>query len=123
MKIQLSEPMFEIDELHHLSQPSLYKLFKRPSKDAFLHSVIYCGWVSFLVGFHVHEKAILIPLLGFLPLAIRQPEFAGLFVAFSTTGHFSLFPLLPNEQERFIKTALSLLYAFYTCYAITAVRG
>ncbi|XP_018496303.1 probable dolichyl pyrophosphate Glc1Man9GlcNAc2 alpha-1,3-glucosyltransferase [Galendromus occidentalis] len=106
-----------------LMTPSLYKLFRKPCREAFLHSVVYCGCVSFLVGFHVHEKAILIPLLGLLPLAVRRPELSGLFVAFSATGHFSLFPLLPNEQERFLKTALVLLYAFYIHKALSALRG
>lgn len=47
-----------------LSQvPILFQLWKNPSHDKFIQAVILCGYGSFLFGWHVHEKAILMILL------------------------------------------------------------
>jgi alpha-1,3-glucosyltransferase len=47
-----------------LSQlPILYQLWKNPTHDKFMHALILCGYGSFLFGWHVHEKAILMILI------------------------------------------------------------
>ena len=41
----------------------LIKLFRNPSWDGFIGAVTLCGYASFLFGWHVHEKAILLVLV------------------------------------------------------------
>ncbi|OQR79174.1 putative dolichyl pyrophosphate Glc1Man9GlcNAc2 alpha-1 [Tropilaelaps mercedesae] len=101
-----------------LMLPSLIILFRQPSPTGFLHSVVYCGLASFLVGFHVHEKAILIPILGLLPLAIINRQLAGVYLLLSAVGHFSLFPLIFTREETFVKVVLVVFYGIYMTYAL-----
>lgn len=105
-----------------LFQPSLVGLFRYPSPMGFIRSVVYCGLVSFLVGFHVHEKAILIPLLSLLPLAVMSRPLAGVYVLLSAVGHFSLFPLIHTRAELFIKAVLVAFYGFYITYALSCAH-
>lgn len=47
-----------------LSQlPILYQLWKNPRHNKFMQALILCGYGSFLFGWHVHEKAILMILI------------------------------------------------------------
>lgn len=96
----------------------LYRLFTKPTPRCFLTSTLHCGLISFLVGFHVHEKAILIPLLCLLPLAVIESTQAKMYSLLSCVGHYSLFPLLFTKQETPIKVVLVLLHAAYTCCAL-----
>jgi alpha-1,3-glucosyltransferase len=43
--------------------PSLIRLWRSPSHSNLLHSVVLCGFSSFMFGWHVHEKAILMVLI------------------------------------------------------------
>lgn len=102
-------------------QPALFKVWCRPTDfDGFLRCIVLCAFGSFLFGWHVHEKAILLVLvplrcgqrlhylyLNFLKLllikllvlfcsllAVSHSSDATVFVILSTIGHVSLFPLL-----------------------------
>ncbi|CAG8548617.1 5523_t:CDS:2 [Ambispora gerdemannii] len=44
---------------------ALTKLWRQPKFLNFLGSLIHCGFASFLFGWHVHEKAILLVLIPF----------------------------------------------------------
>lgn len=48
-----------------LQMPVLVKLWRRPSVEMFMCALALCGYASFMVGYHVHEKAILLVLLPF----------------------------------------------------------
>lgn len=58
----------------HICQPILYQLWKNPKPSKFMEALILCGFSSFLFGWHVHEKAILLMLI---PL---RYEFLNIFV-------------------------------------------
>lgn len=46
-----------------LPQPALYFLWRRPSTTQFILGISQCGMCSFMFGWHVHEKAILLVLI------------------------------------------------------------
>ncbi|RMZ83037.1 hypothetical protein DV738_g1311, partial [Chaetothyriales sp. CBS 135597] len=82
---------------------ALAKLWTRPSWDVFVGSLTLCGYASFLVGWHVHEKAILLVLIPFSFLALKDRSYLASFRPLAVAGHVSLFPLLFTVPEFPIK--------------------
>ncbi|EKM59372.1 glycosyltransferase family 57 protein [Phanerochaete carnosa HHB-10118-sp] len=89
----------------------LIKLWRAPTYKSFVAALTLCGYTSFMFGWHVHEKAILLVLV---PLSLLAAENNALFRTFtiaSVSGVFSLFPLLFTPGETFVKIAYSLCWA------------
>ncbi|KAL6098227.1 alg8 [Pungitius sinensis] len=86
---------------------------------AFLRVLLICSLGSFLFGWHVHEKAVLLAILPLSILAVQNREDAGTFLVLTTTGHYSLFPLIFTPAEFPIKVLLMLMF---TIYSFTALR-
>lgn len=83
--------------------PAILILWRNPSKKHLLRALVFSSLSSFMFGYHVHEKAIMIPIIlqGFL---CQQTELdAWMFIILTSTGIVSLFPLIPGEQEWMIK--------------------
>jgi len=100
--------------------PALVKLWLSPnSVTDFLRCLTVCGWSSFLFGWHVHEKAVLIVVLPLTILAVISRREARIFLLTSITGHFSLFPLLYTTQETGSK---AVLFLFFTAISLSLVR-
>lgn len=90
--------------------PSLVKLFLQPSWSSFVGAVTLCGYSSFLFGWHVHEKAILLVLVPFSLLALQDRRYLGAFRPLAVAGHVSLFPLLFTAAEFPIKTIYTIFW-------------
>ncbi|KAI1173898.1 glycosyltransferase family 57 protein [Nemania sp. FL0916] len=88
----------------------LLKLFARPSWDAFIGAVTLCGYASFLFGWHVHEKAILLILIPFSLIALKDRRHLSAFRPLAVAGHVSLFPLLFTPSEFPIKTVYTIFW-------------
>ncbi|EKD18358.1 uncharacterized protein L3040_006767 [Drepanopeziza brunnea f. sp. 'multigermtubi'] len=88
----------------------LIKLFLNPTWDIFIGSVTLCGYASFLFGWHVHEKAILLVLLPFSLIALKDRRYLGAFRPLAVAGHVSLFPLLFTAAEFPIKTVYTIFW-------------
>lgn len=88
----------------------LVKLFTRPSWDAFVGAVTLCGYASFLFGWHVHEKAILLVLIPFSLIALKDRRHLSAFRPLAVSGHVSLFPLLFTPAEFPIKTVYTIFW-------------
>ena len=82
----------------------------QPKWDTFIGAVTLCGYASFLFGWHVHEKAILIVLIPFSLLALKDRRHLGAFRPLAVAGHVSLFPLLFGAAEFPIKIAYTILW-------------
>uniref|UniRef100_A0A1B0FMS8 Alpha-1,3-glucosyltransferase n=1 Tax=Glossina morsitans morsitans TaxID=37546 RepID=A0A1B0FMS8_GLOMM len=94
--------------------PVLIKLLcyttKSESKIMFLRSVVLCSLSSFLFGWHVHEKAILMSLIPFCFLFFVHAQDAKYAFLLSAAGYYSLFPLLFDSDLIVIRYSLYLAY-------------
>ena len=88
----------------------LIKLFSQPTWENFIGSVTLCGYASFLFGWHVHEKAILLVIIPFSLIALRDRRHLGVFRPLAVAGHVSLFPLLFTPAEFPIKTMYTVFW-------------
>ncbi|KIV95444.1 dolichyl pyrophosphate Glc1Man9GlcNAc2 alpha-1,3-glucosyltransferase [Exophiala mesophila] len=96
---------------------ALTKLWFKPSWEAFVGAVTLCGYASFLFGWHVHEKAILLVLIPFSLLAVRDRSHLASFRPLAVAGHVSLFPLLFTAAEFPIKVAYTVAWLIIFLYA------
>ncbi|XP_060523913.1 probable dolichyl pyrophosphate Glc1Man9GlcNAc2 alpha-1,3-glucosyltransferase [Cylas formicarius] len=102
--------------------PALLKLFfinKQPAN--FLRCLVLCGLTSFIFGWHVHEKAILMTIVPMSILSVSELPDAKVFLILSTVGHYSLFPLLFPSSLLLVKVLLLLLYSSYAFYSLYKV--
>jgi alpha-1,3-glucosyltransferase len=90
--------------------PALIKLFLQPSFPNFLGTLILSAYSSFLFGWHVHEKAILLVILPFTLLCLRDRRHLNAFRPLAVAGHVSLFPLLFTTPEFPIKTVYTVFW-------------
>ena len=88
----------------------LIKLFGQPTWENFVGAVTLCGYASFLFGWHVHEKAILLVIIPFSLIALRDRRHLGAFRPLAVAGHVSLFPLLFTPGEFPIKTVYTIFW-------------
>uniref|UniRef100_UPI003AB0AC39 dolichyl pyrophosphate Glc1Man9GlcNAc2 alpha-1,3-glucosyltransferase isoform X11 n=1 Tax=Centroberyx gerrardi TaxID=166262 RepID=UPI003AB0AC39 len=101
-------------------QPAVLSIWRRPrGACGFLRCLVLCALGSFLFGWHVHEKAVLLAILPLSILAVESREDAGIFLVLATTGHYSLFPLLFTPAELPIKILLMLLFTLFSSSALS----
>jgi len=93
--------MIMIPILFIVSVTTLLAFVKK--KVIFLRAFIFLSMTTFMLGYHVHEKAILIPwvLQGVLTDASHLD--ALIYLLLSAMGTVSLFPLIPGHAEWIIK--------------------
>ncbi|KAG0717319.1 putative dolichyl pyrophosphate Glc1Man9GlcNAc2 alpha-1,3-glucosyltransferase [Chionoecetes opilio] len=104
--------------------PSLIVLWRSPNNPwQFVRAVVMCGFGSFMFGWHVHEKAVLMVVLPLGLLCLLRKAEAQVFVFLSAVGHFSLFPLFFTPQETPIKVTALLLHALFTLQVLRAHWG
>ncbi|KAI9141884.1 glycosyltransferase family 57 protein [Paraphysoderma sedebokerense] len=90
--------------------PALIKLWRNPSFENFIVSIVLCGFGSFHFGWHVHEKAMIMVLIPLSLLSITSLALAKIFYIASIVGYFSLFPLLFQPLEFPIKISILVIY-------------
>ncbi|KAI7870863.1 glycosyltransferase family 57 protein [Spinellus fusiger] len=95
----------------------LQVVWRKPTFDNFLSSLTLCTFASYLFGWHVHEKAIMIILVPFSLMAANSKLHLRLFILLSCSAIYSLFPLLFKPTETPVKASLSLLWV------ITVIPG
>ena len=91
-------------------QPALIKLFFEPTWNTFVSALTLCGYASFLFGWHVHEKAILLVIIPFSLVALKDRRYLGAFRPLAVSGHVSLFPLLFTTMEFPVKVAYTIIW-------------
>jgi len=96
----------------------LLKLWNRPTYRSFLTAVTLSAYTSFLFGWHVHEKAILLVLMPLSLLAADSRPHFRVFLICSSAGIFGLFPLIFTTGEGIIIVLYSSLWAFVVFRAL-----
>jgi len=100
--------------------PALVKLWLSPhSVNMFLRCLVLCAWSSFLFGWHVHEKAVLLIILPLAILALGSRQEAKYYIITSITGHLSLFPLLFGALDLPSKLLLNLSHTLLAMQTLT----
>lgn len=89
---------------------ALIPLFLQPTFRCFLGSLTLCGYASFLLGWHVHEKAVLLIIFPISFLAGRDKDILTSFGLLVSCGYVSLFPLIFTCEEWLIKVTYTLLW-------------
>lgn len=88
----------------------LAKLWRKPDYKSFVHALTLCGYCSFMFGYHVHEKAVLLILVPLSLLAAEDYAHYRTFVIASLAGIVGLFPLLFTPAEWFIKVGYTAVW-------------
>ena len=86
--------------------PALQRLWRHPHPRLFLPTVAYCLMCSFMLGWHVHEKAILMVTLPLSMLCLDGLSASRLSFFLTAAGTFTLLPLLHQPNETPIKLLL-----------------
>ncbi|KAH3663798.1 hypothetical protein OGAPHI_005201 [Ogataea philodendri] len=89
---------------------SLVPLLINPTFERFIGSMTLCAWASFLFGWHVHEKAILLVIIPFSFLVPFDRKLLPLYETLTASGYVSLFPLLFGSAEWLLKTLLTFVW-------------
>ncbi|CAG9864113.1 unnamed protein product [Phyllotreta striolata] len=103
--------------------PAAVKLFSLHKPVHFLRCMVLCALTSFLFGWHVHEKAILMVIIPLSILSIGDVEDARMFLLLSTAGHYSLFPLLYVPSLLLVKVLLLALYTLYSFHSLCTLHA
>lgn len=90
--------------------PALLRLVARPR--GLVIAVVYSALASFVVGWHTHEKAVLVPLLPLAVLAAvnEKARVREAFLWLSFAGQYALFPLVTGGAESVYKIAHFVAY-------------
>ncbi|ODV85590.1 glycosyltransferase family 57 protein [[Candida] arabinofermentans NRRL YB-2248] len=89
---------------------SLIPLLVNPSFERFIASMTLCAWASFLFGWHVHEKAIMLVIIPFSFIVAQDRKLLPLFQILSASGYVSLFPLLFGSAEWLFKALFTFVW-------------
>ncbi|KAI0677439.1 glycosyltransferase family 57 protein [Trametes maxima] len=89
------------------------KLWTNTSYKSFVTALTLCGFTSYMFGWHVHEKAILLVLVPLSLLAAENNAYFRTFMIASVAGIYSLFPLLFTPAETLIKIVYSVLWTIF----------
>lgn len=89
---------------------SLIPLFIQPTFERFVGSLALCGYASFLFGWHVHEKAILLVIFPITFLVVKDTRLLVPFNLLVSCGYVSLFPLIFTGSEWSIKIMYTFLW-------------
>lgn len=92
--------------------PALWSLWNAKTGDQFVRGLTVSTLSSFLFGWHVHEKAILLVTLPFTWLAIGSNRDARIFLILICAGYYGLHPLLFTPAEIPLKYVLLVLYCY-----------
>ncbi len=102
---------------------STNNLKHRTRQEGLLHTTVFSSLSSFMLAYHVHEKAIMTAIIPLTVLSVTSRENARLFLRISSVGHFGLMPLLYRSNELLMKVFLHGSYFLWSLYLLECVHG
>ncbi|KAG7191997.1 glycosyl transferase [Scheffersomyces spartinae] len=100
---------------------ALIPLFFQPNYKRFVGALVLCGYASFLFGWHVHEKAILIVIFPITFLVCNSKSLLAPFNLLVSCGYVSLFPLIFTPGEWIFKVTFTFMWFVIFYVAFNAV--
>lgn len=97
---------------------AIIPVFFDPSFKRFVGSLTLCGFVSFLFGWHVHEKAIMLVIIPFSFLVPFDRRLLTPFTLLASSGYVSLFPLLYESPDFLLKFLYTFIWCILYFYAL-----
>lgn len=88
----------------------------------FVKPLVICATTSYMFGWHVHEKAILMAIIPLTLITWESEKNSRLFFFLSVVGHYSLFPLLFKPNLTVIKLSMYLVYIALAYYYLKIQR-
>ncbi len=86
--------------------PALWALCRRShSTTTLVRALVFVSLSSFMVGYHVHEKAVLVPMVLQTLLCQRSERDRVLYLLLVSAGVHGLFPLFTGLPELLLKGA------------------
>ncbi|KAI5952783.1 ALG8 [Candida jiufengensis] len=89
---------------------ALIPLFLQPTYRRFIGAMTLCGYASFLFGWHVHEKAILLVNFPMTLIVCRDVKLLPAYNLLVACGYASLFPLIFTCNEWLVKVIYTFLW-------------
>ncbi|XP_058462221.1 probable dolichyl pyrophosphate Glc1Man9GlcNAc2 alpha-1,3-glucosyltransferase [Malaya genurostris] len=107
--------------------PTLHKLWTLKESPHlglnFIRAITLCGCSSFMFGWHVHEKAILMVIIPLTILSITNRNDARWTLFLGIVGHYSLFPLLFKPELVLIKHSMLVIYTGISVLLFRKIHG
>jgi len=94
--------------------PALLLLWQYPAPRVLVSTVVYCAMCSFMLGWHVHEKAILLVLVPVALNALESRAESSLFIQLSSLSAVTVAPLLPKFVDFTVSFPLAFVYSIAT---------
>jgi hypothetical protein len=91
--------------------PALLVLWRSPAPRVFAATVVYCSLCSFMLGWHVHEKAILLSLLPMALACLDSEQQTRTYMLLSPAATLSVLPLVTIHPPT-VPAALALIAVF-----------
>jgi alpha-1,3-glucosyltransferase len=101
--------------------PGCYYAYQ--SKSKLMHCVAYCSFCTFMLSFHVHEKAILTAMIPLTLLAPSCVELTRLYLRTCAIGLLGLFPLLFQSGELLLKFSSYVAFLALAVHLLEAHQG
>ncbi|KAL9180745.1 hypothetical protein ACHAXT_011198 [Thalassiosira profunda] len=89
----------------------------------FVAAVVFCSMSGFMLGYHVHEKAIMTAIIPLTLLTATHATTARFYIRLCAFGLFGLLPLLFRPEELLLKVMLYVAWMSGAIYALERVHG
>ena len=90
--------------------PALIKIYHSPTSINLIKGTFHTTFSAFMLGYHVHEKAILVPLICSVLISFESRKSCEMMLHMMIPAIFSVFPLLIQPAEIMTKLSLSISY-------------